>query len=134
MVKDWSDAYRIGIDAIDDQHQGFFAAAHRLHDHILDCRGEQDVESTIEFLADYAATHFRAEEALMERHGYPLLEGHKRLHAAFFERLDELLHDLRVFGPSQHLADRALEVAQDWLIDHIVDEDAHFAAHLGERG
>jgi hemerythrin len=64
------------------------------------------------------------------KHGYPHLEGHRTLHAAFFENLERLDDDLRVFGPSQHLADRALEVAQDWLIDHIADEDMQYGNYV----
>ena len=130
MLKDWSDAYRMGIADIDDQHQGFFDATHRLYDRILNCQGEHGVEEAIEYLRAYAARHFRAEEAVMRRDGFPGLERHQRLHANFFEQLDQLVYDLRVYGPSQHLAERALEVAQDWLIDHIACEDQQYAERL----
>ena len=66
----------------------------------------------------------------MRKRGYPHLEEHRMLHASFFENLERLDNDLRVFGPSQHLADRALEVAQDWLIDHIADEDMQYADYV----
>jgi hemerythrin len=130
MLKDWSDAYRTGIAEIDHQHQGFFEATHRLHDRILNCQGEHGVEEAIESLRDYAARHFKAEEALMRRDAFPGLERHQRLHAAFFDRLDRLVYELRVYGPSQHLAEQALEVAQDWLADHIACEDQQYAEHL----
>ncbi len=132
MLKDWSDEYLLGVDPIDDQHKGFFDAAHRLYDAVLNCEGEKSVEETLAFLRDYAQRHFQAEEALMEKHGFPGLERHKRLHVQFFEALDQLLDDLRVFGPSQHLADRTLEIAQDWLIDHIIDEDTQYAGYVKE--
>ena len=130
MLREWSDEYLIGIDEIDAQHRGFFEAAQRLYDHILNCEGENAAEESIEFLKRYADEHFRTEEAFMERHGFPQLEAHKRLHAGFLEVLDLLVDDLRVFGPSQHLADRALEVSQDWLIRHIADEDSQYAAYV----
>jgi hemerythrin len=38
--------------------------------------------------------------------------------------------ELQIFGSSQHLADRALDVAQDWLIDHIADEDMQYANYV----
>lgn len=120
MLQDWSDDYLLGIEEIDAQHKGFFEATHRLYEAILNCEGEKAVEGTSAFLKDYARRHFQAEEAFMDRHGFPGLEDHKRLHTAFLEGLDSLLHDLQVFGPSQHLADRALEIAQDWLLDHII--------------
>ena len=130
MLKTWSEEYSIGIKEIDEQHRGFFEAAHRLYDRILNCEGEKAVEQSVEFLKDYANRHFQAEEAFMARHAYPQLEQHKKLHAEFLEVLDMLVDDLALFGPSQHLADRALEISQDWLIHHIVDEDNQYAEYV----
>ncbi|MEN8130510.1 MAG: hemerythrin family protein [Pseudomonadota bacterium] len=133
MLKAWSDDYSIGIEAIDAQHKGFFEAAHRLYDRILNCEGEMIAEESVAFLRDYANRHFQTEEAFMAEHGYPGLEQHKRLHTEFLEVLDMLVDDLEVFGPSQHLADRALEISQEWLIQHIVDEDAQYAQYVKEQ-
>jgi len=133
MLKEWSDDYLVGIEAIDKQHKDFFEAAHRLYDYILNCEGEKTVEESVAFLRDYANEHFQTEEAFMEKHGFPGLEQHKRLHAGFFEVLDMLVDDVKVFGPSQHLADRALEISQDWLIHHIADEDSQYAAYVKDR-
>ncbi|EXJ11558.1 hypothetical protein D779_0146 [Imhoffiella purpurea] len=78
----------------------------------------------------YAEEHFRTEEAFMRLHAYPGLKDHLYQHAAFFRRLGELENDLMIFGPSQRLADRALDITQDWLIDHIADEDMLYALHV----
>jgi hemerythrin len=133
MFREWSDDYLTGIAEIDRQHQEFFAAAHRLYDQILNCEGEHGVEEAVAFLRDYAARHFQTEEAVMRKHQYPGLEEHRKLHEAFFESLELLVDELRVLGASQHLADRALEVAQDWLIDHIADEDTQYVMHVRRR-
>jgi hemerythrin len=133
MFRDWSDEYLTGVAEIDGQHRGFFEAAHRLYDQILNCEGEHGVEEAVAFLRDYADRHFRTEEAFMRAHAFPRLEEHIKLHEAFFENLEQLADELKVLGPSQHLADRALEVAQDWLIDHITDEDMQYASHVRRR-
>lgn len=52
------------------------------------------------------------------------------MHEAFFEGLSELSEDLQTFGPSQHLAERALEVSRDWLLNHILEEDRQYAKHM----
>jgi len=133
MVKEWSDEYLIGIDEIDAQHKRFFDAAHRLYDDILNCEGDKSVDEAVEFLRKYAREHFQSEEAFMRKHHFPRFAEHQQLHVQFFETLEELVEDLKVFGPSQHLADRALEIAQDWLIDHIADEDQLYATHVGRQ-
>jgi hemerythrin len=133
MFREWSDDYLTGIAEIDRQHQAFFEAAHRLYDQILNCEGEHGVEEAVAFLRDYAERHFQTEEAFMREQEYPRLEDHQELHDAFFESLELLADELRVLGPSQHLADRALEVAQDWLIDHIADEDMKYTTYARRR-
>ena len=133
MLKEWSDDYLIGVEKIDTQHKGFFEATHQLYDYILNCEGEKIVEESIKFLRKYAEMHFQTEESFMHKHNYPRLEQHQKLHVEFLEKLDALLNELKVFGPSQHLADHALEISQDWLIHHIIDEDSQYAAHLKEH-
>ncbi len=133
MLRDWSDVYSVGIAEIDHQHQGFFAASHRLYEQILDREAKQGVAEAVAFMRDYAGSHFQAEEAFMREHEYPGLRAHQALHAAFFERLDALAEDLAVFGPSQDLAERALDLTQDWLVDHIADEDVLYALHARSR-
>jgi hemerythrin len=130
MLREWSDVYRIGIEEIDLQHQGFFAASHQLYDAILNCDAKQAVIEAVAFMRTYAETHFAAEEAFMRRHAYPDLDDHLRQHVAFMRHLDALEGDLRNFGASQELADRALEMTQEWLIEHIADEDILYALHV----
>jgi hemerythrin len=130
MLQTWSPVYSIGIDDIDHQHQGFFAASHRLYEDILDRKGRTAVEEAMKFMRHYAEHHFHTEEAFMREHEYPGLKEHLLLHAGFFRSLDELENDLMMFGPSQALADRALDITQDWLIDHIADEDMLYSLHF----
>jgi len=133
MLKTWSDDYALGIQAIDEQHKGFFEACHRLYDAILNCEGEKMVEESVAFLRDYASRHFQTEESFMAKHAYPHLEQHKKLHTEFLEVLDSLMDELELFGPSQHLADRALEISQEWLINHIIEEDTRYAQYIKDN-
>jgi len=133
MLKEWSDEYKVGIDEIDTQHKRFFDASHQLYDDIVNCEGENSAAEAVGFLRKYAEEHFQTEEAFMRKHEFPRLQEHQQLHIQFFESLDQLVEDLEVFGPSQHLADRALEIAQDWLIDHIADEDNLYASHVKNK-
>lgn len=133
MLKTWSDDYALGIQVIDEQHKGFFEACHRLYDAILNCEGEKMVEESVAFLRDYASRHFQTEESFMAKHAYPHLEQHKKLHTEFLEVLDGLVDELELFGPSQHLADRALEISQEWLINHIIEEDSLYAQYINDK-
>lgn len=133
MLKDWSSVYSIGIDEIDEQHKGFFAASHDLYEKIMDRTGKDAVAESVAYMRGYADSHFRTEEAFMRRHEYPGLGEHLRLHAAFMDTLARLEDDLRNFGPDERLADRALDITQDWLINHIADEDVLYSLHVKSR-
>lgn len=131
MLQQWSDDYRIGIDQIDTQHKTFFDATHRLYDAIMTAQGEHAVEEALAFLRNYAAEHFGAEEAFMKTLDYPQFNAHKKLHADFIEQLGMLTDEYDVYrAPSQGMADQILEVTQDWLIDHIIDQDTLYARYL----
>jgi len=131
MLQKWSDDYRIEIDQIDTQHKTFFDATHRLYDAIMTAQGEHAVEEALVFLCSYAAEHFEAEEGFMQMLEYPKLKAHKKLHADFIERLGMLTDEYDVYrAPSQGMADQILEVTQDWLIDHIIDQDTLYARYM----
>ena len=133
MLKTRSDDYVLGVEAIDEQHKAFFEASHRLYDAILNCEGEKMVEESVAFLREYAKQHFQTEEGYMAKHAYPHLDQHKKLHKEFLEVLDGLIDELALFGPSQHLADRALEISQEWLINHIIEEDTLYAQYTKDK-
>jgi hemerythrin len=134
MLIEWSDEYLIGIEKIDGQHKGFFAATHRLYEAILMSEGEQAVEEAMRFLKSYALDHFQAEEAFMQEHEFPGIEGHKKLHAEFLNNLDMFIEEYNTHKtPSQELAEEVLEIAQDWLIEHIADVDTVYATHVKSR-
>jgi len=128
----WSDSYLIGIDEIDKQHKKFFEVVHKFYMDILTCEGETAVEKTLEFLKSYAVEHFQSEEAFLKKYEYPRIEDHKKLHKEFIEKFDTLADQFNTLGPTQGLADEALDMTQNWLTDHISDEDAKYAAHVNQ--
>ena len=99
---------------------------------ILNCKGEKAVEETLEFLRRYAVEHFQSEEAFMKKHEYPGIEDHKKHHEEFIEKFDALADQFNTFGSSQGLADEALDMTQNWLADHISEEDTQFAEHINK--
>ena len=80
---EWTDALLTGDREIDNQHKTFFVYAQRI---VVACgllRGAAEVEKTVRFMTEYAATHFAAEEKRMEAVGYPYIETHRTAHRSF---------------------------------------------------
>ena len=44
-----------------------------------------------------------------------------------------MMQELKLFGPSQHLADRVWEITQEWLVNHILEEDCRYAHYIKEN-
>ncbi|MBI1986387.1 MAG: hemerythrin family protein, partial [Rhodospirillales bacterium] len=76
----WSDDYKVGIAAIDNDHKTLFGLVNRLHDRIKAGDGEDAVGDALDGLVDYIETHFAREERYMEECGYPGLVAHIRKH------------------------------------------------------
>jgi hemerythrin len=131
MPQQWSEDYLIGIEKIDRQHEAFFTAAQRLYDEVLLCRGDKAIAEALSFLRDYAEKHFQEEEGLMRDHEFPGLQEHRALHAGFMEQLGNLEEEFNQDRTgTEDLANRVLELTQDWLVDHIQTQDMRYAKHI----
>ncbi len=65
MTVEWKDSLLTGDKEIDTHHQAFFVKARRI---VVACsvgKGAQELETTVQFLVDYARFHFTAEERRM---------------------------------------------------------------------
>ncbi len=87
----------------------------------------------LRFLAGYVHLHFAAEERAMERHGYPALEAHRRVHRDFRLEIEEILAAVRVAGVTPALRRTLHTLLSDWLTQHLLTWDRQLAAFLAER-
>ena len=86
MALQWTQALSVGVDEIDDQHRELFRRAARLLDGIK--RGEpEEIGALVDFLHEYAVTHFGAEEAFMREEAFPGYVRHKAEHDRFISDL-----------------------------------------------
>jgi hemerythrin len=117
------DSIEFGLPAIDAQHR-------RLFDLVASFRGDGNqirVMKTLATLCDYANTHLREEEALLESIAYPGLEEHKSQHARFRQMLRDLLEESRQMTLDE-IADRAEALINGWFYQHILTTDAGYVS------
>ncbi|MBI5109224.1 MAG: hemerythrin family protein [Rhodocyclales bacterium] len=118
---DWSPAIETGLPEIDDQHRQLFELAATF-------RGEGDqirVMRALSMLAEYASTHLRDEEAMLQAIGYPALESHREQHRLFRAMLSALLDESRHLTLDQ-IATRIEELINGWFYRHILTVDAEY--------
>jgi hemerythrin len=80
----------------------------------------------------YVQTHFREEEELLQAHGYPYFEAHKKLH-------DKFVNDL--IAVQSNINNRKIAFKEsfgamlwNWLVHHINEEDYKYREFLRGKG
>jgi len=123
----WRDAFRVGVEEIDTQHQQLFAILARLDQEVAS-ESSGNLAITINALVAYLKEHFSREEALLASH--PQWQEHHRLHWQFTEQVLRFLRDFkRATGPDcLLLAGEIRDFLARWLQDHILRTDRCFFA------
>ena len=127
----WDDSCRVGVKELDEQHKNLFAICNRLIHLVTENREEEIGHETIEELIDYTEKHFRREEELMTKAGYPASEEHREEHK-------QMMNDVLLFK-SNYLA-RNLDqsaVSQfliEWILHHVKGVDRDYIGQMKQAG
>ncbi len=128
----WSDAFSVGITEIDNQHKRLIKIFNDLHEALQTHKSDVVTNHLIASLFEYTATHFGYEEKLLEEHGYPGFDAHKRKHIKLVTTLSELRG--RYEQGDQAVIGELLTFLKEWLIGHIQGTDKEYTAFLNARG
>ena len=126
------DLPRTGEPEMDNQHLRILMALQRLEESLRGPFPLETLAARLKQLEDLILDHFRAEEALLERSGYPHLLAHRADHEVLIEQGHELLD--RFSSPdSPPLFHLAQELAA-LLFRHVEGVDRDYAAFLSREG
>lgn len=126
----WSSHFFVGIDALDQLHKALLSAMNQLMT-VLELGSCDEIPYAINRISREAEALFSKEEALMQRHDYPMWQHHAYEHQKFNEYLARFATD--IIGSSQDnlaLRFRAQLVLLDWFSSHTYKSDRHMAQHL----
>ena len=119
----WKDSYSVGDSRMDAQHKGLIALINLLDD-------KSRIDEALRKLEIYVTEHFRHEEELMERAGFPDLEKHKEQHHAFVAWFET---QRRAYEAGKASDTAHLDIQgylKIWLVNHILFSDKAYAKHL----
>ena len=119
----WSEDLSVGVPSIDKQHKALIEATNNLYDACKQGKGREKVLEMLDFLANYTVTHFRDEEGLQSKSGYPGYEAHKKLHAAFVKDFLALKKEVVDNGATITSVSKVYGFVSNWLVVHIKYED-----------
>jgi hemerythrin len=128
----WTEKYAVQVADLDRQHQTLFGTVNELHEALGAGRGKDVVGKILQRLIDYTATHFAAEEAAMEKSGFPELRSHKAEHKAMAEQVLKFQKDFQ--NGKSGVASALMPFLQKWLHDHLMQTDKKYGSFLNEKG
>lgn len=126
----WSHIYSVGIDKVDEQHKNLIKMLNDLHKALTESDDRAAAKPFLDKLLDYTVYHFKSEEELFEKHSYPEIEAHKKIHSQLVQ--DAMNYVKEYESGSEAINEKLMVFLTDWLKDHILGEDKKFGRFLAE--
>ena len=133
MAIQWEDGLKLGVAAIDDQHEEIFIHFNKLTEALQKGTGSSEVLDILAYLDRYTAIHFNDEEVLMELHRYPQLELQRQQHSRFRENVALLSEQVANHAPMQEIAIKIDAVLIKYFITHIRKLDRELVDFITSR-
>lgn len=119
----WSSEYDLGIEVIDQQHKRIIDYINRVYEALDGESSQQEINAILKYLVDYTFSHLAFEEAMLEEVGYQDFAAHQLTHKTFSQLINHLQ---RRAQQGEAVGSELATFLQDWLIAHIMVEDAKY--------
>jgi hemerythrin len=127
----WKEEYSVDIREIDEQHKNLVAMINMLNEAMRQGQGKLVLESILNKLINYTATHFAAEERLLQAHGFPGLEEHRGKHEKMTRKVLILRQDF--IQGKLSISIEVMDFLMNWLDKHILGTDRNYSRFLLDR-
>jgi hemerythrin len=121
----WSDKFLVGIARIDFEHRIFLDLIADFEKAIHAKSEPQELQNILEEIILYAKFHFRSEENMMAKIGYPDLAEHRDIH---YHLIDNLNNKATAIIMGLIKPEDMLAFLIDWFTQHTTLEDIKIAA------
>lgn len=125
---EWNESLSVKIAELDDQHRELMRLYNNLHESLIHDPPEKTSKTkiaTLDALMEFVLHHFAAEEKYLASINFPDLDGHKRLHREFSDKVLQLQQDIATNKPV--LATSLIKFLRNWILDHIASIDKKYA-------
>ena len=132
-LMEWSDKLSVGVSQFDDEHKRLVKMVNDLFDAMHASHGKDVLGPILDGLVSYTVTHFKHEEELMARHGFPESAAHRAEHVALTKQVAEIQAKYRA-GATTVLTLEVMTFLKNWLTKHILGTDKHYGPFLNAKG
>ena len=127
----WSPTFETGIGEIDDDHRKLFALADVIRD-VLASNAATGASLVDEFIEESRA-HFRREEAVLARIGFPNRDQHIGYHNSLIAKAEELKRICSAEDDPVR-AQSCYEGLIGFLVDDVIRGDSRFKSYVHHHG
>lgn len=127
---EWNAKLATHHSTIDEQHKGLLDAYNSVHE-ALQGSDAADIGAKLDHLRDFTIHHFRMEQGLMERAGYPRYAAHLALHEELVAQVEDVCAAFQ--DGKVAISPTMMGFLEEWLIEHIQDEDVKLADWLAAQ-
>jgi hemerythrin len=128
----WNESYSVKIAQIDSQHKKLVDIINNLHDSMKAGKSKEVLGKILNQLIDYTANHFKTEEDLFDKYGYPDKIAHKRQHG---DLVDQVLKFKANYESGKSvLSIDLMNFLKEWLIQHMSGSDKKYSSYLNSKG
>ena len=128
LIKDFN-KYIIGIDISDKHHRNLLDIINELYDSLLKGANKDIISHYLKRLDVFALTHFKAEEELMLKVGYPDFKKHNKIHNEFTKKMSEF-EKLNYVSP---VGKDLVKYLISWVMEHVLIEDKKYASFIKDN-
>lgn len=131
----WNDNdFSVNIKVLDTNHKRLFDLLNTLYDAMKEKKVRDVLGNIFSELIDYTVYHFKAEEELFQKHGYPEYAQHKKEHEDLTRQALELKAKFDKEQMRAVLTMETMEFLKDWLRNHICVVDKRYSQFLNSKG
>lgn len=124
----FDEEHLFGVPAIDEEHRQLMEITNELYRAIKSDTDQAMLDRTFKHLKGYSEEHFNKEDAFMQRTNYPAAAEHKRHHAEFIQRLENLFVAYR--GGDKTAGMDLLALLGNWWRNHMEHDDSKLAQFI----
>ena len=128
----WNPSFSVGVRLLDEQHERIVDMINLLISDPEATVRSESISELLNRLTKYATEHFRAEEQLLEKYGYPDLARQKEEHKAYRIKVVALCQ--ATISHEESVPAELLKFMRLWMVNHILESDMKYCSFLTERG
>ncbi|CCO25075.1 bacteriohemerythrin [Maridesulfovibrio hydrothermalis] len=131
-IVEWSDELSVNVRTIDEHHMVLLDLINELYIAMRQRKTGEVVGEVTARLLEYTKYHFGYEEKIFDKHHYPEVKPHKKLHRIFIKKIADFKDEID--AGKLTASTELIRFLKDWLIKHIMVVDAKYTDFMHEHG